>query len=237
MNMSRRNTMDVSGSPEAYIIPLLRRATQELIEDVARDLGAGSAVLDIGCGNQPLRELIEERKWSYTGLDVAQNDLNNVDIVGRIDGKLPTTAAYDLLLCTEVFEHVVKWEAAFANLALLSKSGARVIITAPFVFPLHEEPHDYWRPTPYAFEEFANSNGFDVVKSVRAGDGFDVLGTFLNSSYIAFHTKGLAMRVRAFLVKRLISMLKRDLSTSRIGNYASIQGNWYLSNVFLLKKR
>ncbi len=113
-------------------------------------------------------------------LDIQQNAAGTVEFIGALDAPLPDALprdAFALVLCTEVLEHVTRWDRAFANLASLLASGGRAIVTSPFVYPLHEEPHDYWRPTPHAMRNAAESHGLHVVEERRLGNGWDVLGT------------------------------------------------------------
>ena len=90
--------------------------------------------------------------FDYTGADVQQNKAATVDFVAAIDQPLPPQLAgagpFDFIVCTEVLEHVADWEMAFRNLRSLLAPGGRLLITCPHFYPLHETPHDYWRPTP-----------------------------------------------------------------------------------------
>jgi len=68
--------------------------------------------------------------YSYTGRDVQQNPEGTVDVVCAIDEELPVELTYrgpfDLVLCTEVLEHVADWDMAFRNLATLLGRGGSV---------------------------------------------------------------------------------------------------------------
>ena len=58
-------------------------------------------------------------------------------------------AAFDAVVCTEVFEHLVDPPTAAGELVRILKPGGRLVLTTRFCFPLHERPSDFWRFTPY----------------------------------------------------------------------------------------
>mgnify|MGYP001951289944 CR=1 FL=1 len=178
LNNQRRKYVP-SWEPERYIVPLLRRKIPDTFRNfIAQNTSMHRRALDIGCGLQPWKSLLQDANFEYMSFDVVQNSDGNVDFIGPIDGKLCSKilsqAPFDFLLLTEVLEHVANWEAAFANLNLLSKSGTKVLLTVPHVYPLHEAPFDFWRPTPYAIREFADKHGFDVVHIEKAGGPFTI---------------------------------------------------------------
>ncbi|MEM5871825.1 MAG: class I SAM-dependent methyltransferase [Candidatus Aenigmatarchaeota archaeon] len=94
---------------EKYLLPLAHRNMR---------------VLDVGCGEQPFRSVIEQYGFCYKGLDRRQNSKQNVDIIVPIDDPLfdnYSIEPFDFVLCTEVLEHVANWEVAFKNIAKLTK--------------------------------------------------------------------------------------------------------------------
>ncbi|MEM7472972.1 MAG: methyltransferase domain-containing protein [Pseudomonadota bacterium] len=78
-------------------------------------------------------------------------DIKTMDIAGE----------YDLILCLNVLEHIYETELVVENLRRALKEGGRLVVAVPFAFPLHDEPHDYFRFTKYALdrmmEKFATS--------------------------------------------------------------------------------
>ena len=65
----------------------------------------------------------------------------NLDFKGTIDGELDLKLPrFDYVICTEVLEHVLDWKKTSQNFQQLTKPGGEILITAPFLYPLHEEP-------------------------------------------------------------------------------------------------
>ena len=59
----------------------------------------------------------------------------------EVDGK------YDLIICTQVLEHVENPFVAVGTLQRWLKIGGHAIVTVPSAFPYHPDPKDYWRFT------------------------------------------------------------------------------------------
>lgn len=224
---------------ERFIVGNLAKAVPELIGAFAP--GEGTA-LDVGCGRQPFRALLTARGIGYVGLDTQQNIDRTVDVVCPIDGPVPdelvAKGPFSFVLCTEVLEHVADWSTAFENIAGLLGPGGRVLITCPHVYPLHEEPYDFWRPTIYALRYFAAKNGLRVIKELRLGDGWDVLGTLLASGRPKV-AKG-SMNPIAYVVAGIAAFLRAGLlwlaKGSIVRRLTPMAGTWYLSNIVVLEK-
>jgi 2-polyprenyl-3-methyl-5-hydroxy-6-metoxy-1,4-benzoquinol methylase len=179
---ARRTNYKSMRRQDRWMAPLLETAIVTRIRAFGRAGGNGRSCLDVGCGGQPLRAQITALGLEYVSVDVAQNAAGNVDYIGAIDGELPetlTARSFDLVVCTEVLEHVPNWPAAFANLARTLKAGGRLLITCPHIWVPHEEPADFFRPTSWALAHHGAKAGLRAVEITRLGDGYDVLGTVL----------------------------------------------------------
>jgi SAM-dependent methyltransferase len=169
----------VVGPPvEAFMVPLLDGAIRSVLDALPDD--AAWRVLDVGCGGQPFRSVFERKGHSYVSCD-AVDPTGIVDHVAEIDSDLPAELVddgpFDFVLCSEVLEHVFDWDRAFANLSRLVAPGGRMLLTIPFVYPLHEQPYDFWRPTPHAIRRMSERHGLEIVTLETRGDVWDVLGT------------------------------------------------------------
>jgi SAM-dependent methyltransferase len=110
-------------------------------------------------------------------VDVAQNLQGTVDLIADIgDIPLPDDSC-DVVLCTEVLEHIPGTSAAFAQLCRLCRPGGVIVLTTPFAYPLHEEPYDFVRLTPHMLRRCAESNRLEVVELTAGGDELQVLAT------------------------------------------------------------
>jgi SAM-dependent methyltransferase len=238
--LTRRATYEDANPRDSFIVTVLRDGVQQALHAHAASPRPGARALDVGCGGQPFRNDLEGLGYRYAGLDVEQNADGSVDHVGPIDGVLPASLgdgpAFDLVLCTEVLEHVSDWHSAFRNLASLLLPGGTLIITCPFFYPLHEQPIDYWRPTPHAMRLFGCAAGLSPVSATAAGDAWDVLGTLLGHTGIVAAQRRLPDRVlaRGARLARsfVLSLLLRRVIQSRL----NLVGDVYLSNICVYQR-
>lgn len=178
---ARRTDYKAMRRLDRWMVPLLESAIETRIEQCSTGT-PGKTCLDVGCGGQPLRALLTASGFEYVSLDVGQNLAGTVDFIGAIDEPLPPpliARTFDLIVCTEVLEHVANWPAAFDNLARLLKPGGKLLITCPQIWVPHEEPADYFRPTSWALAYHGKRAGLKALEITRLGDGYDVLGTVL----------------------------------------------------------
>ncbi len=236
----RANYDELLGEQEYFVTPLIRRTIQGALDKVGAP-APGAIVLDIGAGECPLRENLEQRGYSYQSLDIEQNSKGTIDYVARIDEPLPevlrAAGSFDLLVLTEVLEHVPDWGVAFDNLAALLKPGGRCIVTVPFFYMLHEEPHDYWRPTDHAVRHYAISRGLNVVETRRTGDGWDVLGTLLCSTSVCRRKKSPLSYVGLAPVWLGHKFLKWFFTSRLLWRSVDFRMRYYMGNYFMLEKR
>ena len=60
---------------------------------------------------------------------------------------------YDIIICMDVLEHVYNVNEGVSRIYDALLPGGSVIISIPFIYPLHQMPHDYWRITIYGLKE------------------------------------------------------------------------------------
>jgi len=78
---------------------------------------------------------------------------------------------YDLIICSQVLEHVYNFQNVIRNIFDLLKPGGHAIIDCPFYFPYHglEEYDDYWRISEPAMIALLAEFGFEVVSCETLG--------------------------------------------------------------------
>ncbi len=198
--MLSKGATHISGSPEnracqapsrellAFVdeLPLVRRPIFHFVLDFARTLDAGTRVLDAGAGNAPYRELFTH--CTYVTADWPQSEHAGgraADILASLDALPVADGSFQAVLCTEVLEHVADPAAVTRELRRVLSGRGRLAVTVPFIWPLHEEPHDYLRFTPYGLHRLLDGSGFDVNTIRSRGGYFSALGMMAQSCAFA----------------------------------------------------
>jgi SAM-dependent methyltransferase len=154
------------------------RALGRFIEQALRaHVRAGALVADVGCGEQPWRPLVEALGARYLGADVQQNTAGSVAFRCVADALPLGPGTADVVMCTEVLEHVPDPEGALGELRRILKPGGLAVVTTPFLYPLHEEPWDFQRLTRYQIQRAARHAGFAVERLEVGGNEIEVLAT------------------------------------------------------------
>lgn len=126
--------------------PILSYEQKTRHEAVMELLGASpdDKILDVGCGN--LRDILRLAKQGIEcfGVDLSKgmihdgikkikkDGLRNVNLmVGSVTNLPFREGAFDKAVCSEVIEHVPKWEEAVQEIARCLKDGGKLVMTTP----------------------------------------------------------------------------------------------------------
>ena len=194
-------------------------------------------VIDAGCGEQPFRALVEANARRYVGMDAIQNSSNSVAVLSDLESVPAAGPRYPFVLCTEVLEHVVDIDRSFEGLRRLTAPGGYVVLTVPFLFPVHMEPFDFRRLTEYGISQLAADHGFEVVSFERLGRATDGLATLLADASVLPATTAPYDRVKARLLRMAKSWLVDLLDSPALSRHVTINAHFYLSNGVVLKAR
>jgi SAM-dependent methyltransferase len=120
-------------------------------------------ILNVGSGGDVQKLLLQFKGVNLLNIDI--DYLRGPDIVCDItDSNLTNIINFepDLVCIFEVLEHVKEPHKAIRNIYKILKKGGKCICSAPFIFPIHDEPNDYFRFTIYGlkllFKDFSTIN-------------------------------------------------------------------------------
>jgi SAM-dependent methyltransferase len=127
----------------------LRRALRPRLVRLAQSLPVHARILDIGAKNAIYRPFFSQ--CSFRTLDIDPS--HNPDIVADAHslGDAIGADSYDLILCTEVIEHLHSPRRAIEEMRKVLKPGGVLLASTPFIVPYHPDPQDYWRLTVEAW--------------------------------------------------------------------------------------
>jgi SAM-dependent methyltransferase len=139
---------------------------------------ARGRMLDVGCGDKPYEAAFKPFVAEHVGVDFAPTfegsenaKRNRADKLYSGDVLPFEDSEFDTVLCTQVLEHTPTPERLLAECARVLKSGGILILTAPFSFRVHSEPHDYFRYTKYGLASLLGNRGL-AVKTLEPRGGF-----------------------------------------------------------------
>jgi len=140
----------------------------------------GSRVLDAGAGKAPYRDLFahcdykthdfggyegtpdgpQKQDWTYSKLDYV-SDITSIPVA---DG------CFDVVVCTEVLEHVPHPIDALREFSRILGPQGTLLLSAPLGSGLHQRPYHYYGGfTPHFYEKFLPQAGFNVMEITPTG--------------------------------------------------------------------
>lgn len=156
-----------------------QRERDEWVRTQAAAVPPSARVLDVGAGSSPYRDLFshcEYRTHDFAQLRpdqlVGRAGYAKLDYVADITAIPVPDASFDVILCTEVLEHVPEPIRAVREFARIVKPGGKLLLSAPLGSGLHQEPyHFYGGYTPHWYRKFLAEAGFREI-TVQPNGGF-----------------------------------------------------------------
>ncbi len=132
-------------------------------------------LLDAGCGKMPYKDFIlkNTKVTDYIGLDIENALLYDQEITPDYTWngeQMPFESnQFNGCMATEVLEHCPEPEVFLNEVARVLKPHGTFFFTVPFIWNLHEVPHDEYRYTPFSLERHLKRCGFQDIKLQATG--------------------------------------------------------------------
>lgn len=127
---------------------------------------AKGKLIDLGCGKVPLFEAYKNYVTENICVDWENTRHKNeyLDYECDLTKQLPfKDEEFETLILSDVLEHIPQPEKLWQEMYRILAPNGKVILNVPFFYPLHEEPHDYYRYTEYALRRFAEQSDFNIL--------------------------------------------------------------------------
>ena len=130
-------------------------------------------MLDIGCFDRwPERSL--PSGCSYVGLDFYDTATNmygsQVNCYGDAQALPFEKQSFDKVLMFDVLEHIPDIHRTLTEVANVIVPNGELLIQIPFLYPIHDAPYDYRRPTRFGLTKLLQEYGFDIVELSQRGN-------------------------------------------------------------------
>lgn len=204
-----------------YIKTSIFNALKETLPNLKGNL------LDIGCGKMPYKNYILENSkvTNYTGLDIETALEYHTYIKPDFtwNGKtMPfENNTFESAFGTEVLEHCPEPEIVLKEVIRVLKPEGIFFFTVPFLWNLHEVPHDEYRYTPFSLERHLRNSGFKEIE-IKATGGWhasmaQMLGLWVRRSPMSIAKRKWLSILLKPVIRFLIKMDKTGQITFKEG--------------------
>ena len=207
---------------------------------IGRHLGTrtGLDVLDIGCGVKPYLPFFRGVAGSYRGIDAEAGP--GADEVGTAESLPYADASFDVVLCTQVLEHLYDPSAAVAEIHRVLRPDGVAFVSTHGVFLFHPDPpgsdRDYWRWTHAGLSRlFTTTADWAQIEVVPNGEAVACL-TYLACQFV----DEAGQRLRSPRAKRAVlgglnaaaaAVDKRFPARARVPAPGSLSANYLLTAI------
>ena len=140
-------------SSRVYLDAFARRA--------AASVQPGALVLDAGAGQGPYRKYFAHVGYEAADFEqVPGKDYSGNHYVCDLSSIPVDDSRYDLVLLSQVLEHLPRPDLVLAELHRVLKPGGRLWASAPLFYEEHERPYDFYRYTQFGLRRLFEQSGF-----------------------------------------------------------------------------
>lgn len=190
----------------------LADAVAELYNDALPRYASGR-LADLGCGAVPLFGTYRSYVREVTCIDWPHSlhGLDFLDIHCDISKALPVEAsAFDTVILSDVLEHIADPRTLWSEIHRVLAPGGHLIMNVPFLYWIHEAPHDYYRYTEFALRRHAETFGFEVLELRPVGGSLEVFVDLIGKHLIQIPKIGR-------ILTRMLASLGRLVGRTSLG--------------------
>ncbi|WP_162250327.1 class I SAM-dependent methyltransferase [Pseudoxanthomonas sp. Root630] len=127
---------------------------------------ARGVVLDVGCASRWAEQALPP-SCTYIGIDYPSTGTTLYEARPTVFAnaeRLPFgDETADTVLLSEVLEHLRNPQSALQEIRRVLKPDGRVLITLPFLYPIHDAPYDFQRYTSFGLQREVEAAGMRVI--------------------------------------------------------------------------
>lgn len=157
-----------------YAVNSSRIHLRRINAEFAATVPAGALVLDAASGGQPYADLFAHACYESADFEQVEKAYGPTTYVCDLRSIPVADGRFDVIIFNQGLEHMPEPVAVLSELARVLKPGGKMLCTAPLFYEEHEQPHDYYRYTRFAYEYMFPKAGF-VVERIDWLEGY--LGT------------------------------------------------------------
>lgn len=143
--------------------------------EMAKTVPAGSDILDAGAGTGPYRDFFSHCNYKtqdFCMTPTSRGKYTKMDYVCDITNIPVPDESFDVVICSEVLEHVPEPIKVIKEFSRILRRGGRLFLTAPLGCGLHQEPYIFYGGfSPFWYQRFLPEFNFKNIK-VLPNHGF-----------------------------------------------------------------
>lgn len=183
---------------------LRRFLIDEFQARIVAEWPADMTVLDLGGHKTQKRGQFDVGRFPFRTTCLNLTAEKRPDVQGDAE-RLPfADGTFDAVICAELLEHVFDPRQVVREIRRVLRPGGRVLITVPFLVPIHGDPGDFGRYTDAFWIRVLALLGFERVSIETQGFFWTVVLDALRSWLIEMNRRWPAQRWRWAVVARLI---------------------------------
>lgn len=161
------------------------------LQNALSAIPSGSSILDAGAGELKNKQYCSHLKYTSQdfceykglagssvnqGLQMETWDTSGIDLVSDITHIPVENESFDVVLCSEVLEHIPDPTKALDEFRRILKFDGVLILTAPFASNVHFAPYHFSSGfSKYWYEHHLEARKFNILELSPNGDWYDVL--------------------------------------------------------------
>lgn len=129
-------------------------------------------VYDLGCGKSPYKTWISTKASGYFGVDWSSSVHDcKPDLFADLNKLLPLDSEVaDTIISFSVMEHLSEPQIFLNESFRILKPDGYLLLQVPFMWWVHEAPHDYYRYTSYGLTYMLEKSGYsEIVVTEQTG--------------------------------------------------------------------
>lgn len=225
------------GSRDAQELSVGSRLVADLVAesyDVEIRRHVKGKLLDLGCGKIPLYMAYRDVVTQCICVDW-ENSLHkneHLDFECDLTKQLLFEAnEFDTIILSDVLEHIPEPEHLWKEMARVLSLNGKLLMNVPFLYWLHEQPHDYYRYTEFALRRFVEKAGLKIVTLRPIGGAVEVVADILAKNSLRLGWVGQRFAC-------LIQWMARTFGRTRFGKRVSeATGQTFPLGYFLIAEK
>lgn len=167
-------------------------------------------LIDLGCGSVPLYGWYKKYVRMVTCVDWAKTPHNSkyIDIECDLSTYIPVQdGAFDTIILSDVLEHIPNPDNIWAEMNRVLRKDGILFLNVPFMYWIHEIPHDFYRYTEFSLRRFCENYGFEILEFVSLGGKMDVFADMTAKTLLKIPLLG---KYFSLLIQSLVINLKSN---------------------------